>query len=165
MAVTPERVDNDGLQWLDGLIEDYRSKEYPDLLGLLRQVQERAGYLAPGLMKRVALATELPLSQLYGVATFYSLFSTKPKGRYVIRVCESAPCHVEGASAVMTALKSCLGIDFGETTDCGLFTLEATSCIGVCGVAPALMVNDEVHGNLEPDDIPMIIRKYQKVPV
>jgi NADH-quinone oxidoreductase subunit E len=131
------------------------------LLPVLRETQDLVGYLPEAVLKRVALGLGLSLSRVYGVATFYSLFYTKPKGLYVVRVCESAPCHVQGAQAVIGAIAEELGIGFGETTPDGRFTLEMVSCLGVCGVAPAVMVGDRVYGNLTPDTAVAVIREYK----
>ncbi|RJQ04651.1 MAG: NADH-quinone oxidoreductase subunit NuoE [Bacillota bacterium] len=130
------------------------------LLPVLREVQEVVGYLPEWALKRVALGLGLSLSRVYGVATFYSLFTTKPKGQYVIRVCESAPCHVQGAQEVINALMRELGVGFGETTPDGRFTLEAVSCLGTCGVAPAVMIGDRVYGNLTPETVLTVLEEY-----
>ena len=103
----------------------------------------------------------MPLSKVYGVATFYTLFSTKPKGKHIIRICENAPCHVLGATAVIEAFEEELGISMGGTTHDGEFTLEHTSCLGVCGVAPTVMIDDTVYGNLTPERVPLILREYR----
>ena len=92
----------------------------------------------------------IPLSRVYGVATFYSMFSVRPRGKYIIRICERLPCHIVGAREVIQAFEEALGIRVGETTENGKSTLEYTSCLGVCGVAPAVMINDRVYGNLTP---------------
>lgn len=131
------------------------------LLPILRGIQREFGYLAEADLLAVAQALGLPMSKVYGTATFYSLFALKPKGKYVIRICESAPCHVEGFPEILEAIKAELGIGLGETTPDWKFSLETTSCIGVCGVAPAIMINDEVYGNLTPEAIPQILAQYK----
>ncbi len=131
------------------------------LLPTLREVQDLVGYLPQEALERVALGLGLSLSRVYGVATFYSLFYTKPKGQYVVRVCESAPCHVQGAREVIDALVRELGISFGETTPDGRFTLETVSCLGVCGVAPAVMIGDRVYGNLTPETVVAVLQEYR----
>lgn len=132
------------------------------LVTALAEVQRELGHLPIEAIREVARLLEVPPSRAYGVATFYSLFSVKPRGRHVIRVCESAPCHVLGAQKVIEALKSELGIEPGETTPDGMFSLEFTSCLGVCGVAPAVMVDDRVYGNLTPQDIPRLVRAWRR---
>lgn len=132
-----------------------------NLLPILHAIQAELGYLPESAMAQVARALKIPLSKVYGTATFYSLFATHPKGEYVIRICESAPCHIQGAQEVIEALEKELGIKVGETTPDRKFTLELASCIGVCGVAPAIMINEQVHGNLTPAMIPGIIARYR----
>ncbi len=131
------------------------------LLDILHDIQGELNYLPPEAMRRVALEMGLPLSKVYGVATFYSMYSTKPRGKYVVRICESAPCHVMGAREVIAALEENAGAKVGETSPDGLFTLEFTSCLGVCGVAPAVMVNDQVHGNLTPESAAAVLDEYR----
>lgn len=142
------------------IVEKYGRR--PDaLLSILHDLQAELNYLPQEALRRVALELGLPLSKVYGVTTFYSMYSIKPRGKYIIRVCESAPCHVMGAQDVIHALEENLGIKMGETTEDGLFTLEYTSCLGVCGVAPAVMINDRVHGNLTPELVAQILAEYK----
>ena len=129
---------------------------------MLHAVQKETGYLCDEVLTQVADKLNLPLSKVYGVATFYSLFTVKPKGKHIIRVCESAPCHIVGAQEVYRALEENLGIKAGENSPDGLFTLEFASCLGVCGVAPAIMINEDVYGNLTPEMIPGILAKYRE---
>lgn len=131
------------------------------LLPTLHEVQRQVRYLSPAVLAQVAEQLDLPLSKVYATATFYTLFNTRPKGRQIIRVCESAPCHLGGAERLIEELEQLLGIKVGETTADGVFTLEAASCLGVCGVAPALMVGDQVHGNLRPGDLAKILADYR----
>ncbi len=136
--------------------------ERAHLLEVLRQLQGDTNYLSEQVLVDVATTMDIPLSHVYGVASFYSLYSTEPKGRYIIRICENAPCHIDGAVDVIHAFKDELGIDLSETTDDGLFSLELTSCLGVCGVAPAVMVNDVVYGNVTPESVRGILEKYRQ---
>lgn len=134
----------------------------PDaLVSILHDVQKEAGYLSEEAITEIASGLDIPVSKVYGVATFYTLFSTKPKGQYIIRVCENAPCHVLGAKGIVEALEKELGIPMGGTTSDGKFTLEYTSCLGVCGVAPAIMINEAVYGNLTPERVPLILKEYK----
>jgi NADH-quinone oxidoreductase subunit E len=107
--------------------------------------------------KDIAEYLNIPNSQVSEVLTFYSMLSMKKRGKYIIRVCESLPCHVNGGKKVVQALKEKLKIDFGETTPDGLFTLESTSCLGICEMAPAMMINSEAYGNLNEEKINSII--------
>ena len=131
------------------------------LLDILHEVQAKVNYLPQEALLEVARELDIPLSKVHGVATFYSMYSIQPRGQFIIRVCESAPCHVMGCDAVIAALESAAGARMGETTSDGLFTLEYTSCIGVCGVAPAIMINDRVYGNLTPESVVEIIAEYR----
>ena len=97
-----------------------------------------------------------------GTASFYTMYSFDPRGKYVIRVCESPPCHILGAQTIFKAIETKLGIKEGETTKDGFFTLEGTSCLGVCSVAPAMMINDEVYGNLDEEKIGKILEQIKE---
>jgi len=143
---------------VDAIIEKHGDKPGA-LIPVLHEIQREIKYLPEAVLARVAEKLDLPFSQVYGVATFYSLFTVEPKGEYIIRVCESAPCHIRGAQAIVDALEEALGIKMGEKTPDGKFSLEFSSCLGVCGVAPAIMINDEVYGNLTPAMIPEILQK------
>jgi NADH-quinone oxidoreductase subunit E len=128
------------------------------LIPALHEIQELYSNSIPeNIAKDIAEYLSIPNSQVSEVLTFYSMFSTKKRGKYIIRVCESLPCHVNGGREVVQALKEKLKIDFGETTSDGLFTLESTSCLGICGVAPAMMINSEAYGNLNKEKINSII--------
>jgi len=130
-----------------------------NLLGILHDIQNASPehYLSDADLRAVADFLGLAYSFVYGVATFYTMYSLKPRGKNLIRVCQSPPCHLLGSSTIARELIKLLGIGFGETTADKRFTLEMTSCLGVCGVAPAMMVNDRVYGNLTPERIAGII--------
>lgn len=104
----------------------------------------------------------LPLSQVHDAVTFYSMFSLRPRGRHVIRLCDSPHCHLAGSWSVLDELQRLLGIQTGETTEDGLFTLELTSCLGACGVAPVMMVDEEMVGNLTPEGLREVIGRYRE---
>ncbi len=131
------------------------------LLDILRDAQEIHGYLSTAVMEEVADQLDIPVSRVYGVATFNTLLATEPKGKYIIRVCESPPCHIRGAVNILETLKEVLGVNPGETTEDKKFTLELTSCLGVCGVAPAMMIGDQVYGNLTPERVKEILKTYE----
>jgi len=139
-------------------------KSKDNLLYILHDIQDNnpQHYLTDEDLKAVANWLNLPYSYVHGVATFYSMFSLKPRGKYIIRVCESPTCHLMGSSDVIIELAKTLGVGIGETTKDGLFTLELTSCIGVCGVAPAMMINEEVFGNLTPERVRQIIEEKRR---
>ncbi|MCX7729656.1 MAG: NADH-quinone oxidoreductase subunit NuoE [Candidatus Caldatribacterium sp.] len=147
-------------QDVEEIIVRYHGEETP-LLCILEEIQEKWGYLPQDVLGYVARRLGIPSSTVYGVATFYAFLSTQPVGKYVIRVCRSTPCHVRGAVNVLEALKKELGIREGETTKDGKFTLEVTSCLGVCGVAPAMMINNVTYGNLTEDRIREVLAFYR----
>ncbi|MGB4232287.1 MAG: NAD(P)H-dependent oxidoreductase subunit E, partial [bacterium] len=104
---------------------------------------------------------QVPLSQIYGVATFYAQFHLKPRGRHVIRVCQGTACHVRGSAKILERVEQELGIKKGETTEDLRFTIEPVACLGACGLAPVMMVDDNTHGRLKPDMIPDILAQYE----
>jgi len=130
------------------------------LMPILQEAQEIYGYLPIEVQTMIAADLEIPVEEVYGVATFYAQFSLNPKGDYKISVCLGTACYVKGAGEVYEKLQQELGINGGECTPDGKFSLEACRCIGACGLAPVIMINDEVYGRLGADDIPGIIAKY-----
>jgi NADH-quinone oxidoreductase subunit E len=142
----------------DKILKSYEPQA-DNLLGILHDIQNASEehYLSDADLRAVADFLGLAYSFVYGVATFYTMYSLKPRGRNIVRVCQSPPCHLLGATTVAKELIRLLGIGFGETTADKKFTLEMSSCLGVCGVAPAMMVNDRVYGNLTPELIAEII--------
>ncbi|MGD9840179.1 MAG: NAD(P)H-dependent oxidoreductase subunit E [Candidatus Bipolaricaulis sp.] len=133
------------------------------LLALLHDLQSaNAGnYLTPDDLALAASHVGLPLSAVRDAATFYSMFSLRPRGQHIVRLCESPNCHLAGAWSALAELRRVLGVDIGETTPDGLFTLELTSCLGACGVAPVMMVDDEVVGNLTPARVREALGRYR----
>ncbi|HHY18960.1 MAG TPA: NADH-quinone oxidoreductase subunit NuoE [Firmicutes bacterium] len=131
-----------------------------DLVLLLQEIQSLQNYLPREALYVVASVLGISESQVYGVATFYSMLSTKPRGRHIIRICESAPCHVLGAKKVIDSLLNILEVEIGGTTKDGRFTVETSSCLGVCAVAPAIMIDDTVYGNLALDNLVEILARY-----
>jgi NADH-quinone oxidoreductase subunit E len=122
------------------------------LVPILQAVQEEYRFLPEEVMTLVATSLRLPPARVYGVATFYSHFALEPKGKYVVRVCDGTACHVKGSQALVDTLKARLGLaGSGKTTPDLLFTLETVSCLGACGLAPALVINEDVHGQVTPD--------------
>ncbi len=128
---------------------------------MLIDVQRRDGHVSEEAMSNLALALNITLSEVYGVATFYAFISTEPQGRNVIRICKSLPCYMENALMIVESLKREIGINPGETTGDGRFSLELTNCIGACDRAPAMLINDEVYGSLTPEKITQILRSYK----
>ncbi len=145
---------------VDEIVRNYADVKTP-LIYILKDVQKEYGYLSDVVLTKVAKAVDIPLSEIYGVATFYSLFTIKPKGKYIVRCCNNAPCHVKASKEVLEKIKQFLGVEMNETTPCGAFTLELTSCLGLCAVAPVMMVNDRVYGNLTPEKAVAILKDYK----
>ncbi len=104
---------------------------------------------------------DVKVERIYELATFYSMYSTKPRGKHLVRLCESLPCHVIEGPEIAKKLKEILKVDFGQTTKDGLFTLETTSCLGICGVGPVMMIDGDTYGNLTPEKIEGIVQKYR----
>jgi len=141
------------------MLEKYKGKRGV-LLQALQEAQGIMGYVPLEVQKLVADALNVTLSEVYSTVTFYSFFNLKPRGKYQIRVCLGTACYVKGAAKVLDRLKQELGIDVGDTTDDIKFSLDACRCIGACGLAPAIIINDDVYGRLTPDKIPDILKKY-----
>jgi NADP-reducing hydrogenase subunit HndA len=131
------------------------------LIPVLHEAQELYGYLPMSVQKQIAEGLNVSLAEVYGVVTFYTRFSLKAKGKYLIQVCLGTACYVKGANLILEKLQEKLGIHVGDTTEDGLFTLEACRCIGACGLAPVITINQDVYGRLSPDDIDDIIKKYK----
>ncbi len=136
-----------------------------DSEGILMQTLQKAqgifGYLPIEVQKFIAEETGIPLAEVYGVVTFYTQFSTTPKGKHKIGVCLGTACYVKGSQLVIDKLAKELNVKVGSTTEDNLFTLEATRCLGCCGLAPVMMIDDEVYGKVDPKHIPEIIAKYK----
>lgn len=148
-------------QKLKEIIAKYKDSKGA-LIPVLHEAQEIYGYLPLDVQKKVSEGLNVSLAEIYGVVTFYTQFSLKPKGKYKVQVCLGTACYVKGSGKILDKLKEKMGIDVGECTSDGLFSLDACRCIGACGLAPVIMINDEVYGRLVPDDIEGILQKYYK---
>jgi NADH:ubiquinone oxidoreductase subunit E len=143
-------------------------KKFPasgdQLLAILHELQSsnKQNYLDEEDLRAAARYLGLSYSMVHGVATFYTMYSLKPRGRHLVRICQSPPCHLMGSTQVSRELMKQLGIAFGETTPDGMFSLEMTSCLGVCGVAPAMMVDGDVYGNLTPERIKTVLEAKRR---
>ena len=144
MAVIAEHKDQDGA-----------------VIPVLHEAQEIYGYLPIEVQEMISEGLDVPLAEIYGIVTFYTQFSLNPKGRYHIGVCLGTACYVKGSGDILEKIKEILGIDVGECTPDGLFSIDATRCIGACGLAPVMTVNDDVYGRLVVDDVEGIINKYR----
>jgi len=155
-------VDREAVAEMVRNIKKQALEERDMLINALHQIQNRFGnYIPVEAAKVVAEELNVAESKVYEVLTFYTMFSTKPRGKYVIRVCVNLPCHVTGGRQIVETLKETLVVDFDQTTKDGLFTLERTSCLGLCGVAPVIMVNDEYYGDLTPKKVKEIIESLR----
>ena len=144
---------------LKALIEQY--KDIPGaLMPVLQQAQGIYGYLPIEVQQMIAEGLNIPLAEVYGVVTFYSQFSLNPKGKYEISVCMGTACYVKGAGDLIERITQVLGIEPGEVTPDGKFSLTNTRCIGACGLAPVMTINEDVYGRLKAEDIDGILRKY-----
>ena len=132
------------------------------LMPILQEAQEIYGYLPEEVQQIIAKGLKIPFEEVYGVATFYSQFALNPKGIYKVSVCLGTACYVKGSGEVYARLAKELGIEGGECTADMNFSLEACRCVGACGLAPVIMINDEVYGRLVPDDVPKILAKYRE---
>lgn len=130
------------------------------LMPVLQQAQEIYGYLPIEVQTMISDQMGIPLEKIYGVSTFYSQFSLQPKGQYRISVCLGTACYVKGSGDIFNKLEELLGITNGECTPDGKFSLDSCRCVGACGLAPVMMINDEVYGRLTVDEIPAILAKY-----
>lgn len=145
---------------LKSIIADLKS-ERGSLMPIMQKAQDIYGYLPIEVQTMIADGLNIPLEKVYGVATFYSQFSLFPKGKYKISVCLGTACYVKGSGDLYNALMEKLGISGGECTPDGKFSLDACRCIGACGLAPVLTINDDVYGRLTVDDLDDILMKYK----
>ena len=144
---------------LHEIIEENKS-DPGALIPVLHQAQELYGYLPLEVQREIAEGLSIPLAEVYGVVSFYAQFSTNPKGKYRVNVCMGTACYVKGSNEILDKFKSSLCIDVGECTDDGLFSLDACRCIGACGLAPVVTINDEVFVKITADDVDGIIDKF-----
>jgi NADH-quinone oxidoreductase E subunit len=153
---TPEQA-----QKLDEVIGGLKGQEGA-VMPALHQAQEIYGYLPLEVQQKIAKGLNVPLEEVYGVSTFYSQFSLTPKGRNHISVCLGTACYVKGADKVLDRIQQKLGINPEECTEDGAFSLTACRCIGACGLAPVMTVNEDVYGRLEPEEVDSILAKYME---
>lgn len=149
-------------QWcqIDGVIQKFKDKPGA-LIPVLEEIQGITGYLPEVVQRRVALGLNLPLSQVYGVTTFYSFFTMKPRGKHQIRVCLGTACHVRGAKRNMEHLMQALNLKPGECTEDRQFSLDVVRCLGACGLAPVMVVDDDTHKQVKEAKLDQILKKYE----
>lgn len=146
---------------LDRIIDRYGG-DRGQLIRILQEAQEIFGYLPEEVQAYIAGKLDMPVSEINGVVTFYALFTTEPRGRFSINVCTGTACYVQGAQDILDDFRRGLGLTDTDTTVDSLFTVKSTRCIGACGLAPVLTVNDEVHGKLTRKDVSRLLRTYKK---
>lgn len=156
----PFRGTEEQKQELMAVIEEHKGQEGA-AIPVLHKAQDIYGYLPIEVQTMIAEGLSIPLAEIYGIVTFYTQFSLNPKGEYKVGVCLGTACYVKGSGDILEKIKERLGIDVGECTPDGKFSIDATRCIGACGLAPVLTVNDEVYGRLTVDDVDDILAKYQ----
>jgi NADH:ubiquinone oxidoreductase subunit E len=159
-ACTEQATEGELQARLDEVLEEYKDKS-GNLIPVLQIAQGIYGYLPEKVLKRIALALGKSYSEVAGVVGFYSFFSTVPRGRHLIRVCLGTACYVRGGKLVLDALKQELGIDVGGTTEDRLFSLDVGRCFGACGLAPTIMVGEEVRQRVKPARIRAILAEYR----
>ena len=162
MAVRP-KIDEDVLRQVAEIAGRWKGR--PDMLiPVLHEVQEVAGNGIPKeVAKTVSEAMGVPLAQIYSVKTFYSFFSKEKRGRVLIRLCKTAPCHIKGTKRILEAFEQALGIKAGETTPDGAFTLETCECIGACDVSPAALIDDTVYGHLTEERVVELVQELKEL--
>jgi len=135
--------------------------EKAELIPFLHEINGEFGYISDIAIQELSDRMNIPTSHIYSVATFYRMLSTEPRGRHVIQFCESAPCHVAGGRLVWQKLQEVLGLKNGETNEDEKWSLLTTSCLGVCGVGPVLVIDHDIYGNVTPEQIPDILSHYE----
>ena len=157
MAIKPEVV-----QGVNEICDLYANEPSPMMM-ILSAVQKKYGYIPLEVQQIISDRTGIPVAEIYGVVTFYSFFSLKPKGKYVLGICLGTACYVKNSQQVVDKFSSLLGIQPGETTKDGLFTIEAIRCIGACALAPAMSINGKVYPKVTPDQVGKIIDEYRQL--
>lgn len=158
-ALSASEAEEHKLEQIANVIDLY-GKERDSLIVVLHAAQEIYGYLPFNVQTFIAETMGIPVSEVTGVVTFYSFFATKPRGEHMIRVCLGTACYVRGGKKLIQALETKLGIKLGETTKDGKFSLEIARCIGACGLAPALMIDNSVYRQVNPNKLESILSKY-----
>ncbi len=145
---------------LDNILSRYEGEPY-DLIPVLQDMQDEFGYLPQDEVKEVARRLNVPLTQIYSVATFYKMFSLTPKGKHQLKVCLGTTCHLKGGPRLVDSVSSRLGVEVGYTSKDGLFSLETVGCLGSCAQAPVMMVDDKYYARVTVDKVPKILKLYQ----
>ena len=158
MALTKEQLEQCTAE-LKAFIAENKDIDGP-LMPVMQKAQDLFGYLSLETQKLIAESLDIPVSEVYGVATFYAQFSLQPKGENIISVCTGTACYVKGAQAVLDEVVNIVGVDPGQTSADGKFTIQDTRCLGCCGLAPVMTINQDVYGRLAASDVKGILEKY-----
>lgn len=161
MQVEPVKIDGDSFDFarLEAILQEYLGKKGM-IVPILQRIQQEFGFLPRPALLYTAKKLRIPASRVYGVATFYAQFHLQPRGRNIIRVCRGTACHVRGVSKVAEKAQEILKVSVGQTTEDMKFTYEEVACIGACGLAPVMMINDQTFGKLAPDKVKGILEKF-----
>jgi NADH-quinone oxidoreductase subunit E/NADP-reducing hydrogenase subunit HndA len=155
-----EIIPPEELAKLDAIVDKYNANP-GYLIPVLKEAQDMFGYLPMEVQRKLAMAMNMPASHIYGVVTFYSFFTITPRGRHTIRLCLGTACYVKGAKEILENIVKAVGINVGETSEDGRFTLEAVRCLGACGLAPVMLIGEDTHGNIHPANTLKILDGYQ----
>ena len=147
---------------LEKTLKKYRQST-GKIIPVLQEIQDIFGYIPEDAIRETSRELGIPSSEIYGVVTFYGQFHLQARGKNIIRVCTGTACHVQGGGKVLEAITNCLGLTDGKlTTDNMMFTLEPVACLGACGMAPVMMVNEDAYGRLTPEEVPEILARYEE---
>lgn len=149
------------LSLIQDMVEEYKDIK-GSLITILQKTQEVYDYLPEEAIKYISEKTNIPCSEIMGVATFYTQFRFQPVGKYMIMLCQGTACHVNGSKKIMKTINEYLGISDGETTEDGLFSLKCVACLGCCSLSPVMMINDKTYGSLTPDKTREILRQLKE---
>lgn len=149
---------------LEEYMQEMKKQPYAEsqLIGILHKAQELYGYLPEDVMEAIAYGMNIPAARIWGVASFYHYFNLEPVGKYTLSLCLGTACYVKGAGKILDRMREYLNVDVGQTTEDRLFTLQEARCLGACGLAPVLMVNDRIYGKLTPDSTIELLDKLKK---
>ena len=157
----PKKPSKVKLKQIERIIANYRGQRWA-LIPLVQEIQQQVGYIPPEVIPRIAGDLGLFPSQVQGVITFYSQLYTEPRGRNIVRVCRGTACHVRGGKSILKLVKQHLDIDEGKTTPDMEYTLETVACIGVCALAPNIMINKDTHGSMNPKKVARLFGRREK---
>lgn len=158
--VTTEEAGVDKFKFVDSIVKEH-GKDPNSLIPVLIDIQEESGFIAPEVQKKTAEKLDVPASRVHSVVSFYSYFSSKPKGDHTIGLCMGTACYAKGAEKVLNELKTELNIEEGGTSEDGKFSLSVRRCLGACAMAPVMMIDDKVYGNLTPDGVTNVLDEYR----